>query len=502
MMVEFLCTLTGLIAGIAVVASLQRTAERPPVEIIRAVDSVDAERMRAIARQLQVLTQRVAADVSAHNQKVALINDSLNPEEHEPERIFSAITGLIDANEKMQNQLDAAQNLITQQSQQLEITSSEARTDALTGLANRRALDEYLNSTIQATKQSEPSALMLLDIDRFKTFNDEHGHIIGDHVLASFALALGNECKGKYFVGRYGGEEFGVVITATSMDDIAEEAAKIRDFVSSQSIEYESLKLTVTASAGLTQLKTADTIQQAYERADQGLYRAKKNGRNCGYWFKSGDWVRFGAPQISDTGATLNNSNEGEIATSQVNEKPPAGPMAVPASKDKLGVTKADILDRGGFVQRVDMHLAQLSRAGLPAVAIMLDAVGLDQLSPKLAEGCWGNTITIVQSQVRGIDVLCRYRQHTLCILMPGLTLDAAIERANGMQHSLLNHRRTLSLAGPLPESFSISVAVAKANEEREELMKRLEFAREQPRDIAAQEIIIHEGTQCAIYRA
>ena len=95
-----------------------------------------------------MLTHRVAADVSAHTQKVVHINERLLPAQNEPERILTAITDLIQANESMQGQLEAAQVRLSKQSEQIESTAKQARTDALTGLANRRALEESLKACL------------------------------------------------------------------------------------------------------------------------------------------------------------------------------------------------------------------------------------------------------------------------------------------------------------------------------------------------------------------
>ena len=139
-MVEILCTLTGVISGIALVAALmQQQGDRSRFETPEPPSLDETESLKGLTSQLQMLTHRVAADVSAHTQKVVHINERLIPAQNEPERILSAITDLIQANESMQGQLAAAQQRLSKQSEQIEATARQARTDALTGLANRRA---------------------------------------------------------------------------------------------------------------------------------------------------------------------------------------------------------------------------------------------------------------------------------------------------------------------------------------------------------------------------
>ncbi len=528
-MVEILCTVTGIIAGIAVVASIMhQQGERGRFQANDVKAGEDAERIEGLANQLQMLTHRVAADVSAHSEKVVHINERLLPTSEEPAQILSAISELIEANEAMQGQLAAAQQRLSQQSRQIEVTARQARTDALTGLANRRALDEFLESCIEAIQPGELASILLLDIDHFKSFNDSYGHITGDAVLASFARSIAVCCDGKSYAARYGGEEFAVILTGSSMEKIVQDAAQLRAFVSEQVIAYEDLRLTITSSGGLTEIKSGDTIQQAYERADEGLYRAKKNGRNCGYWLSSGEWFRFTShqdePQVDTTERAILSAKQknavelrAQLAKAVSQQVPEALPAGAPASAsigsevakihetqpDKSTVEKvaiesqSDILDLTAFLERLDLHLKQLSRANLPATTVLIGAIGLETLSPSLAELCWSNALSIIQLHVRGIDVLCRFRQRTLCIFMPGSSLNAALERAGRMQHELASARLDMTADSPFPVRFSVSLATAIPNEGRGAFMQRLEMAFEEAQDAKPCEVVIHDGNSC-----
>jgi diguanylate cyclase len=507
-MVEILCTVTGVIAGIAVVASIMhQQGERSRFQAQSPAQADDTERIKGLADQLQMLTHRVAADVSAHTEKVVLINERLIPVQDEPTRILSAISELVEANEAMQGQLVAAQQKLNQQSRQIEVTARQARTDALTGLANRRALDEFLISCIQSLQPGEMSALLLLDIDHFKSFNDGYGHTTGDAVLASFARSILQWCDGRCYAARYGGEEFAVIFTGNSMESIARDAAQLRVFVSEQVIAYEDLRLTITSSGGLTEIKAGDTIQQVYERADEGLYRAKKEGRNCGYWLNATQWVRFessseGGPSVEQALHAAKHKNAGELraqlakAISAQSEIIIAGEAASDSRSEPHpdGGVATDILDLISFLERLEQHLEQLSRADLPATALMIHAVGIDHLAPQLQEECWSNVVAIIQAHLRGIDVLCLFRQHTLCIFMPGSSQNAAIDRASRMQHSLLASRKTATAGNPLPERFAVCVATAQSKEDRGAFMQRLEAALDEAHHTKATEIVVHDG--------
>jgi diguanylate cyclase len=131
---------------------------------------------------------------------------------------------------------------------------------------------------------------LLLDIDHFKRFNDTYGHLAGDAVLACFARSIAQACGPNAFPCRYGGEEFAVVIRGDSETEVALAAASIRRTASESKISHEDLELTVTASAGLCIAQAGDDLTTAYERADEGLYQAKAEGRNRGLWLNNQSW--------------------------------------------------------------------------------------------------------------------------------------------------------------------------------------------------------------------
>ncbi|MCA9180880.1 MAG: GGDEF domain-containing protein, partial [Planctomycetales bacterium] len=170
-MVELLCTLTGIIAGVAVVASLfHQQGERQ--KFAAAEESNASDRILGIADQLQVISHRVAANVTAHSEKVVHISDRLSVPNKELTQVLSTINEIITANQAMQGQLADAQMRIAQQSRLIEQASHQARTDALTGLANRRALNEFISNSIENATDATCMGLLLMDIDHFKSFND------------------------------------------------------------------------------------------------------------------------------------------------------------------------------------------------------------------------------------------------------------------------------------------------------------------------------------------
>lgn len=503
-MVEIFCTLVGVVSGVAIVAALmQHQNARARAESNgKPLLPDEAASLKGITTQLQVLTNRVAADVSAHTQKVVHINERLLPAPNEPERILTAITDLIQANESMQGQLEAAQERLSKQSEQIESTARQARTDALTGLSNRRALEETLKNCIDSIDQKRVVALVLLDIDHFKSFNDTYGHITGDAVLASFARSVSKWCNGKYYSARYGGEEFAIILTGESSSALACLAADARKFISEQIIEYEDLRLTITSSAGLTFIDEADTLSRVYERADEGLYRSKKSGRNCGHWLDAGEWKPFpgpnGSPVEPARKAEVEEPNKPAQKTAGNIETPKGLPHATASGtpapskpeQSQASSNDSDVLGLSVFVERLDGQLKQLSRANMPAAAIMIEAVGLTPSSARDFDQSWSKVLEIVKLNLRGIDLICRLRQNTLCIFLPGCSLNAALEKAGGMQH-LLEDSQTADDEIDYPERFAIATGSSLTNETCGPFLQRLEDALEEAQDAGPFELVV-----------
>jgi len=159
-----------------------------------------------------------------------------------------------------------------------------AITDGLTGLYNRRYMESHLATLVeQAAGRGKPLSLLVLDIDYFKSINDSFGHDAGDDVLREFAMRVRKSIRGIDLACRYGGEEFVVVMPETDMAVGALVAERIRRRIASEpfAIEQGAKAIDVTLSIGLASLNAAsDTGATILKRADQALYRAKRDGRN------------------------------------------------------------------------------------------------------------------------------------------------------------------------------------------------------------------------------
>lgn len=175
--------------------------------------------------------------------------------------------------------LDAAHTALRRQKEYAELL---ARTDALTGLANRRAFDEAAEQEVQrARRYNTPLALVMADLDHFKAINDRHGHHVGDQVLQHFAHILSASVRNLDLVGRWGGEEFAILMPGTDLEEAVQAAERMRQAVLKAAPPLDDSDCAYTASFGIAAFRVeTPTMISLLGRADAALYRAKESGRN------------------------------------------------------------------------------------------------------------------------------------------------------------------------------------------------------------------------------
>jgi diguanylate cyclase (GGDEF)-like protein len=157
-----------------------------------------------------------------------------------------------------------------------------AQRDELTRLSNRRHVLEMLaHEQVRSARTGEPLAVVLADIDHFKAINDRHGHAVGDAVLQGFAQALRAGLRESDFAGRWGGEEFLLVLPGTHATDAAALVDRLREGTGRLLFDPVAPDLRVGFSAGVAECGPHETLQAAVERADQAMYLAKRAGRGC-----------------------------------------------------------------------------------------------------------------------------------------------------------------------------------------------------------------------------
>ena len=202
-------------------------------------------------------------------------------------RVLGAILGSAINNCNLYSQIESQNKLIkqlnTQLSKQLDITTEMARRDRLTNLYNFGFFqEELIRRTEESRRNSDnPLSLIICDLDHFKVINDTYGHLAGNRILENIADILKGCVREMDIVCRYGGEEFVVILPHCDCNDAIQIAGRARELIKSTSTFIEDGKISCTASFGCSQFNHKEPMEEFVKRADQALYDAKENGRNC-----------------------------------------------------------------------------------------------------------------------------------------------------------------------------------------------------------------------------
>ena len=165
---------------------------------------------------------------------------------------------------------------------QLAAASAEIVTDFLTQTMNRRGLEEaFVGALDRARQSSQPLALALIDVDDFKKLNDALGHHAGDDALRHLASLLKEKLRPSDGVARYGGEEFVILLGGANLSGAQETMVRVQRELTTHVFMYNEQRSFITFSAGVTAVRYDDTLASAVARADDAMYHAKRDGKNC-----------------------------------------------------------------------------------------------------------------------------------------------------------------------------------------------------------------------------
>ncbi|MCD8562719.1 MAG: GGDEF domain-containing protein [Alphaproteobacteria bacterium] len=240
--------------------------------------------MSGTVNSMQSATSRY--NITLEGMKERIAKGDIAPEDMENilGSIMLGTQDMMNHNQKLEKELSRSSMAMDELRRDLEIVRREAYTDGLTGLGNRKAFDAEIERIIKETEESgQAFTLVMMDIDHFKSFNDNFGHQVGDQVLRLVARTLTDGIKGRDFAARYGGEEFAVLLPETNLNggmkvgDILRLAVANKDLVNRASGEKLGR---ITLSGGVAEHIPGETIESLISRADAALYAAKHNGRN------------------------------------------------------------------------------------------------------------------------------------------------------------------------------------------------------------------------------
>ncbi len=198
--------------------------------------------------------------------------------------LLSATQSMTQTNAEVSANLEISRAQVEQLEDCLKAAREESSRDPLTGLCNRRQFDIMLDEAILAAgNENTPLSLLLIDIDHFKLFNDEHGHVAGDSALRYVASCLKSNIKDHDTAARYGGEEFVVILSHTAVEHAMSVAERIRHLINSRHLVKKATGESmgrISVSIGVTERQEKDSAESFLHRADMCMYSAKTKGRN------------------------------------------------------------------------------------------------------------------------------------------------------------------------------------------------------------------------------
>ena len=428
--------------------------------------------------KLRELAGKVAQQVDEHSHKVEEISDELaSLEKPGEEDVLVSVNKLINVNEQMKQQLQAAEDRLQAQARQIESHAVEARTDPLTQVSNRRALEDELRRCVDDyAKNGQPVTVMIVDVDNFKRFNDTHGHQAGDEVLRGVARVLRKNISDANLVARYGGEEFAVVFAKSTLAGCREAAEKARLAIASARFRYEGRELRVTASAGLAELAVGETEAAFVKRADEALYASKHAGRNCAHYndgfanhIVKHDSAKPAAKPAAHTKPVVGDEWLYDAAAEEIAENDPAAQVS----------SKPEFFD--GLIKR----LAMIKHMPKTRVSILLAQIdGLERIRNEHGESAATIVIRVAaqifKANLHDIDQVSRLEDNTFSLLLPGVQATDALQTAQRIQAAISRYPLP-KRAGVQRVTVAIGAAEAGAKDDMQTILRRsrraLEFA-------------------------
>jgi diguanylate cyclase len=464
-----------VVAGVASVAAV---GWRLRSAFLAAGDLPPREDARETLGKLRELAGRVAQQVDEHTHKVEEISDELAAlDDPAEEDVLVSVSKLINVNEQMKQQLQAAEDRLQAQARQIESHAVEARTDPLTQVANRRALEDELRRCVEDnTRLGKPFSVMIIDVDHFKRFNDTHGHLAGDEVLRGVARVLRKNFAESNLVARYGGEEFAIVFPAATLNSVKETAERARLAVASARFRYEGRELRVTSSAGIAELAVGETESALVKRADEALYASKHAGRNCAHYNDgfANHLIKLDAAKAAPKPAAAHKLVVGDewlydAAAEEISEGDPAAQVS----------SKPEFFD--GLIKRLAM-IKNMSKTRLSILLAQID--GLDRIRNEHGDSAASIVVRVAaqifKAHLRDIDQVSRLEENTFSILLPGIQAADALDIALRIQTAISRY--------PLPKragvqriTVAIGAAEAGSKDDMQAILRRsrraLEFA-------------------------
>jgi diguanylate cyclase (GGDEF)-like protein len=451
--------------------------------------------------RLAEITSTVAGDVKHHSGNIQSINDELGAiRQGDTSAVAAAIARLQSMNRQTQQRLAQAELRLATHQRQIAEVATAAKTDPLTGVANRRGLDEELAQALAKFEQRQrPAALLILDLDHFKAFNDRYGLPAGDQALQHLGTVLLAKARESDAVARLGGEEFAVVLHGAKAADVLERAENLRRAMSSASILYAGHELHITASAGLAELQAGDTAQTLVKRASDAVVAAKCNGRNCTYWHSAEGLKRISRPGEEPA---LSSTCGAPAAAAKSTAAAAPGDAAKPPSVELAADQFAD----STFVGQVSRRVAEWRRGGATfSVALVRVAFPTANTpsgsqpgqSPEARRTALRIVHQFARASLRDMDLVTRWNDDGLAILLPGSLVTDAAGVANRLRTAIEKHNMPPPFAG-LTLSLWAGVAEVIEGNDVQRVLHRAQMALDAAAATGEGKVFLHDGLRPA----
>ncbi len=400
----------------------------------------EVERARNALFRLHDLATRVAADVGEHSTRVQEMSDELTSHVGEPggpdAEVLRTVARIIEANGRLQEQLKSAEVKLQEQAHEIEVREADALTDVLTGVANRRAFNSEIERRMaEWQRRGTPFCLTMVDVDHFKKFNDVHGHLAGDAVLRGVADSLSQTLREMDLVARFGGEEFAVIMPATTLAESEPGALRLESHVADSQFDFEGKTLKVTVSGGLAQVLPDETEADLIRRADEALYAAKRAGRNRAY-LHDGQNIR----PVGGTAAEMAESVEEETATNLTaarrgertsTDDATLTPGEAPSSDPFRTDIQTGLPNRTAFCEEIRRRVAESHRYETKLSLMLAKVDVLEKLTGKVSGQATELVLRTVSqfltAGMREMDLVARYYDDTFAVLLPSTPLSQAL---------------------------------------------------------------------------
>jgi len=255
------------------VRDLNQIAERLSLKVLRLLEKTDGSSQKVKKVRFALENWRKSSEDNIENVKNKLLKIVISLDEE---------LDAFNINMRYENEdIERLKNRIKLLEKEIEKLRQEVKTDFLTNLINKRALEEELQKQESLFKRYKAIySVVFFDIDHFKSINDTYGHEAGDVILKSLGLILRRYSRDVDVIGRFGGEEFVAILPHTEKDGAYKFAEKLRQIVENTKFMYKNTRIKVTVSGGVASRNEVNSKEELLKKADERLYLAKQNGRN------------------------------------------------------------------------------------------------------------------------------------------------------------------------------------------------------------------------------